>query len=620
MTLHYPHHIHSIPKEVFDEIITQVFLTVGIYRAVALRLVDRIFDAAIIDAICVRRVIDVQHESTPRLLEKMAPALRARIFLQPSRSSDSDIRIYMAVTASTNRSLDALMGVEDDQTKQQRHELVAENVCFPHWTYVTDLEDATFNMAIDYMRSRRRHRKNGVFETEWKEQLKLEDPTLRARNLLSAAALCGNTPVVNTLLKSEEFAAVAHTGSEWTPFFHHPLTLAAAGGHLGVVKTLLSHGYRLARDTETTFKVDQSISDSLNVRRDESGFLYFPPPRPWRNGEQAEWSDISATARHPLSAAVLNGHADVVNLLLDNEHRLPQDDTMYLKAMMAGAMAGRLDLVELLLQVVQRSLEDIAYLGWILLHYAVLGGHVATVATLEKWGVNTNVNMFRNSLMQHSSYLLRGGNRFMSTLQIAAFEGHTDMVRFLLARYPWVNSRGTFSRYPVDWAARKGNQDVLELLLDHDGTPADPSVALIGASATGQVHVMKYLLNRFPQLVDRDYGQAYLTGDGKLAGQRALNKATKACNLEAMTILVEAGACPSHGEKQPKSHRNIPTGKRPLEKAKSTGNQWVLDHLMSLGAKPNVLDEDIKLSEDPIQKCFNGIIPSEHTWEWMKKY
>jgi ankyrin repeat protein len=613
MTLHGPCYMQSIPREIFDHIITLLFLELGIYRAVALRLVNRAFDAAIIDAICVRRVIDVQHESTPRLLEKMGPALRAKIFLQPSRSSDSDISIYMSVTASTNEALDALIGAEDERAKQQRHQLVAENVCVPHWTYITDLEDATFNMELDHMRSHRRHREDGVFETVWVEQPNLENPKLRARNLLSAAALCGSLPVVDALLKAEDPAAIAEAGLLWTPFFHHPLTLAAAAGHLEVVQSLLSHGYRLVRDTETAFKADQlKFHFSINCAGSRCDSL-FPPPSPWRNGEQVQWDEIRAAGRHPLSAAVLNGHADIVSLFLKDEHRLPRDDTMYLKAILAGAITGRLHLVESLLE----GVANIAHLDLVLLHYAVLGGHVEMVATLEEWGIKPNMSLPRNSLIGYSNYLIHAHD-FGSALEIAAFAGHLGMMRFLLARRPNVDQRGKReSRFPIEWAARRGNQAVVEMLLEHG---ADPGPALIGASQTGQTHVMRYLLDRFSDLINRDYEKPHPVLGGLLPGQRALNHATWACNLEAMTMLVEAGACPSHGDLPPEGAQNIPGGQKPIEFARYTGKQWVLEHLVSLDTKPDLQNAHVELPGESRQWCINGIIPLEHTWQWMKKY
>jgi hypothetical protein len=60
-----------------------------------------------------------------------------------------------------------------------------------------------------------------------------------------------------------------------------------------------------------------------------------------------------------------------------------------------------------------------------------------------------------------------------------------------------------------------------------------------------------------------------------------------------------------------------------LVEAWANGTEWVLDHLISLGAKPNVLDGDMKGdghgSGWGSYYC-NGIRPSEHTWQWMNKY
>lgn len=143
--------LEQLAVEVFDDIIKHLVVAMGIYRVVALRRVDRKFDAAIMHAICVRRVVDVQDVATPALLEDMSPTMRAKILLQPARPTDSDIHIYMSVVAATNQALDSYCTSDDERAKHRRHQITAENVCIPNWRGVPDFGIATSSLELDLL-------------------------------------------------------------------------------------------------------------------------------------------------------------------------------------------------------------------------------------------------------------------------------------------------------------------------------------------------------------------------------------------------------------------------------------------------------------------------------------
>jgi ankyrin repeat protein len=614
--------VHHIPVEVLDDIITHLIYTIGIYRAVALRRVDRHFNAAIIHAICVRRLIDVQHPATPGLLEYMPASMRGEIFLQPAQPTDSDIRIYMAAATSTNRALDMYHISDDERARHQRHRRIAENICVPHWRRAWKFELAISNIQLDRRRwSRREYRSDKVYQTDWHLQPDVEGLDVQAQNLLSAAIICCDIPVLDAVLNSEHRSALSPTRASWTPFFHRPLILAAATGNLELVRYLLNAGFRLDHYEDIVLEYAGTYNHHLEWEMEpRERYMGCPSMNAARREapENVEWCTIAVIESHPLLAAVANQHVDIVRLFLQDEIKLRVSDDTYRRAILMGAFVGRSDLVELLLETIHRSIADICQLDVMLVHYAVRGGHVEMVAKLEEWGIDLTQQLLRACHSDGSCpHPLFRGQMFSSALQIAAFRGDLPMIEFVLSRKPDVSFRCWWQRKsPVEFAAQRGHLEAVELLLDHD---ADPSAALIGASSTGQLKVIKYLLDKYPSIVDHDYEKSYQIGR-YVTGQRALIKATKSCNLAAMTMLVQAGANPSHGQFSPMSRLNVPTGRRPLEVAKWEGKQWVVDHLLRLGAKENVLDADMKMrEEDPSQECFNGIIPSEFTWEWMSK-
>ena len=62
---------------------------------------------------------------------------------------------------------------------------------------------------------------------------------MEALNLLSGAAIIGNLSVLESLLGRSESSSASVDTNDVTPHFHSPLTLAAAWGHLDIVRYLL---------------------------------------------------------------------------------------------------------------------------------------------------------------------------------------------------------------------------------------------------------------------------------------------------------------------------------------------------------------------------------------------
>ena len=196
-----------------------------------------------------------------------------------------------------------------------------------------------------------------------------------------------------------------------------------------------------------------------------------------------------------------------------------------------------------------------------------------------------------------------GTRYYSSALQRAASMGHIDMAVFLLKKGADVNNpaRARPGDLPIEGAAHSGQEEMVELLVDNG---ADPTKALCSAAGGGQVRVMISLLSRAPFLPQQRWGST---------GRKAFLRAYAAGNLTAMAVLVKAGVSlnDSCGWGFAGYH-----GKTPISFAKEDGLEWVVEHLLSLGAEENA--EAIERPRDAAR--VREVLISQRSWEWVGKY
>jgi ankyrin repeat protein len=153
-------------------------------------------------------------------------------------------------------------------------------------------------------------------------------------------------------------------------------------------------------------------------------------------------------------AALVPGSAKTVRLLLAHG-RLANANMHGFTALMAAATAGDLDTVMCLLDQgadVQRKRED----GYTALHGAALSGNVALAQLLLDRGADPN-----------AVYEITNPTYDLQTpATMAAWLGHTEVLRRLLAKGADVNSQGgSFERTALLYAATTGNEESVNVLL-----------------------------------------------------------------------------------------------------------------------------------------------------------
>lgn len=388
----------ALPTEILDLIIEHLVVAIGIQKAVLLRTVSQAFDSAVLHAICVAQVVDIDDPSTPGLGLRMDSALKGRIIAIKSRSADHTHanHMYLSVVAKVNSVLDSMICTTSPELVNSRHISIAGAVNIK---------------ASD-----------------------LVDVHIETLNLLSGAAIVGNTSVLEMLLGRGTTDLNASS-----PYFYNPLILAAAHGHLAAVQCLLDHGARLDSATRHWYRPHSrhNLADLADWTRYKEGLI---------RSASLNWGPPSA-----LRTAVRGGHRDIVRLLLQPEYRFRTDSIEYLRAILAGAQSGCLDLIQALFEVIGKDLSDFPGFGNDLILAAVRFDRKEVVQWLLDKGVDIN------AVPDHCA------------VETAVRSGNLSLVRFLMERGAAVNlNPGNESGYvPIEAASRCGQEEVVELLIEH---------------------------------------------------------------------------------------------------------------------------------------------------------
>ena len=189
-----------------------------------------------------------------------------------------------------------------------------------------------------------------------------------------------------------------------------------------------------------------------------------------------------------LHEAGLNGHIDVVRLLLANGADVNAKDDKGNTPLHWAAMLGHQDVSELLLEnkadvniheaAASGFLEKIKalikdhpdlvsskdQLGETPLHYAADHGYINVVRLLLDNGADVNARSKDDEVLSLNGLVKVGG---LTPLHCAAIEGHKEVVELLLANKADVNALSNDGTTPLQWALQKGHQDVAELLRHH---------------------------------------------------------------------------------------------------------------------------------------------------------
>ncbi len=303
-------------------------------------------------------------------------------------------------------------------------------------------------------------------------------------------------------------------------------------------------------------------------------------------------------SRTAIGAAILRGHEEIARLLLKPEFRLtPVEDMPELaRATLAGARGGHPRLIQLLLSETSKSISDFPALGEEMLWVATRHGHENVVEMLVEHGVDIDVLPGFHLQEDHGR-----------ALSIAASRGNLRMVRFLLNHGARLTLENTADD-PVEWAARSGHEEVVEMFLGHG---ASILTAFRAAAHNMQAHMVDWLLKKEATLLRAPSFKE------SAHAREALFQATFKKNPRMISMLVDAGI----------SLSGLHFGQPIVTHAKRTSGKWIAEFLVSLGAE----DQEIEFDETDgyyTEECIDSSYPkttsrvkvSRRTWEWVGKY
>lgn len=385
----------------------------------------------------------------------------------------------------------------------------------------------------------------------------------RGHTIFCGAIVLGNLSLVKSMASSVDINTVNY-------FFGQPLGLASIWGYYDIMQYLLDQG---------------ANPHWVAKRRD------IVPSYPFHIGlRKFEYKCPGGSA---LAAAVLGGNKKIVSLLLKPELRLPDDESEYFRAILSAVRIGRSDLIDQLLQITGRTLSDYEYLREAMLWEAVYHNQEGIVRLLLDHGANPNHMLYPDMMPRYP-------------LHVAAMLGHDRLVHMLLedGADMYVDDLG---HMPIIYAARAGQVEVIKVLVRH-GEKFEH--ALSPAASRGQVHLIKYLLHIGVDIHYRESG--HLVG----VGLQALFSAILCKNLAIISLLAAAGV--------PLNNDDTDIYEDPIWAAKAHGGEWVLKHLLSLGAEDRDYPGDKQVADPDCliyERLGRGLCDvNPTTWKWQGKY
>ncbi|KAG9506528.1 hypothetical protein J7337_000060 [Fusarium musae] len=353
-----------------------------------------------------------------------------------------------------------------------------------------------------------------------------------------------------------------------TPKGQSPLHIAAEQGFVDIVRWI--------------FRSQETIEGTESTQRSVTGN---------ENDDQQEESDSaglngSTDQPSPLQLAAQNGNIEVVHELLERvEHNTEQERSIALRL---AAEAGFIEIVEEILKFGTVTATRNS-LGLTALHSATKNQHPTIVSRLSKLESGQKVVFDINEkdlsgwtplhfaamsgrymtlliLLDHGAKITDASNWNQTVFHIAAFSGHSFILKELLRRLDGKKS-GKQNERQVEKQSLPFAKD------DSGNTP------FVLAVSGGHTNVMNTLLERAPSSSDKI---AKLQADEK----NALVIAIEGLQLQAAELLIENGW---------DVNAAVSKGDKPIHRAAAVGNVPLIELLIAKGAEVNAPGEEGKM-------------------------
>ncbi|KAL8857282.1 MAG: hypothetical protein Q9178_006208 [Gyalolechia marmorata] len=481
----------DLPLPAFECVIEHLVVTVGLYRAVRLRLVCKAFDAEIRRAIFARNLVDFNKDSHLRVMtpEILQIWFMAKIARPTSKDQDAVSSAIIGVTKLL------LAGTPTPDYDERR------------LAYVKSLCHAIAHNFVHHIHS--------LFDTMSQTD---NGFSITADDLLSAAAVVADLHTVRRLLleRSELYSQ--------SRIFGHISANAARNGD----KDMLILIIETSRKPKSALGLKNSTCMTLLAacragQQDIVNYLLSLP------SSQTYFLDHNFD--HGFEAAAANGHTHILRLLLPHLSTTSRDDVLSRSLRQASAWGH-----SIAVQYLLKSGSDPD--SWAppggALHLAARSGFSQVVRVLLNHGADPNLRAMRNGqplffavknghtevvqiLLDHGADVNARGN-IHSGLARAARNGELTMVKYLLDKGVDLVANGNGDR-ALQQAAGQGHEDIVRLLVElgvnvnGHGDSQDPPI--LQAMLRGQQHVIKVLLElgaKEQHLSDTRYASRLING------------------------------------------------------------------------------------------------------------
>ena len=246
-----------------------------------------------------------------------------------------------------------------------------------------------------------------------------------------------------------------------------------------------------------------------------------------------------------LQAASFMGHTKIVNILLDKGADVNCQGGLYGSALYAALIKGHITIANILLDKGAGAYDNA-------LQTASFDGDIDIVHILLDKGADVNIQGGRygnalqaasfmghidivNILLDKGADVNSQSGQFGNALQAASFKGYIDIVNILLVEGADVNSVGGYYGNPLQAATFHGHIEIVNILLDKgadvNSQGGDYGNALQSALIKGHIKIVKLLLDK----------GADVNSQGGRYGN-ALQAASMGGYTEVVNILLDKGA------------------------------------------------------------------------------
>ncbi|KAJ5283335.1 hypothetical protein N7505_001315 [Penicillium chrysogenum] len=408
---------------------------------------------------------------------------------------------------------------------------------------------------------------------------------------LVVACWKGNLDIVKKLLDE---GADMNIQNDWD---HDALRMAACFGHYEVTMLLLEKGADstalalLCAVENGHYQVAQLFLERGPQYNSKCGSKSITPTNTVSAKRHVEVARLlhdieipSGWVATPLYSASVNGHTDIVRLLLDHGANVDCRNQSGWTPINAAADEGFLEIVELLIEK-GADFEIPTSWGRTALYNASMNGHTEIVRLLLDHGANvdcqnqsgwTPINAAADEgFLEIVELLIVKGADFeiptswgRTALYNASMNGHTEIVRLLLDHGANVDCRNQSGWTPINAAADEGFLEIVELLIEKGADFEIPTswgrTALYNASMNGHTEIVRLLLDHGANVDCQNQ-----------SGWTPINAAADEGFLEIVELLIVKGA-----------DFEIPTswGRTALYNASMNGHTEIVRLLLDHGA------------------------------------